>query len=387
MKKIISITLFVLFVQIRASAQLYNSFYGNIVNSCSIDTVFQNLTQFESLGIKELGSTSLTNTLLWLKNKHQSYGYSDISIDTFSYNGNDSYNLIVTKLGTVYPNTFVIVDGHYDTKNGPGANDNGSGTIILLETARLLKEVQTDYSVKFIHFSLEENGLVGSTHYVNDIAYPSGMDIKLVFNIDQVGGDNSKINNTIVCERDESYPSAANADSYAYTDTLAACMELYSSLSTNISNAYSSDYMPFQFKNYVITGLYEKNATPFSHSINDSISKMDIPYFFEVLKGAVGATMYFAVAQDTANSIPENTLTSFSVYPNPTSGNLSIDIHSLIFPVKYSLASTLGNIVKEGYFLKNKNTLPIKELDSGIYFLTVEVNNQNVTRKIILNKP
>ncbi|HRN42988.1 MAG TPA: leucyl aminopeptidase, partial [Vicingus sp.] len=91
-------------------AQVFNSFYGNVVNQSSFDSVQQNLLDFESLGIKEPGTAALTNTLIWLKNKYQQFGYTDIVIDTFDFIGNEAYNLIVTKPGTTYPNTFVVVD-------------------------------------------------------------------------------------------------------------------------------------------------------------------------------------------------------------------------------------------------------------------------------------
>ncbi len=83
-------------------------------------------------------------------------------------------------------------------------SDNGSGTSILLEAARILKDVPTEYSIKFIHFSGEEQGLKGSYHYADNIAYQGSirnLDIKLVFNIDQVGGQIGNNNTTITCEK------------------------------------------------------------------------------------------------------------------------------------------------------------------------------------------
>ncbi|NQX98943.1 MAG: M28 family peptidase, partial [Flavobacteriales bacterium] len=202
LKRYIVIT--ILFISNLTFAQTYNNFYGDVVNSYSSDSVYNNLIEFENLGIKEPGTAALNNTLTWLINKYNNYGYTDIEIDTLNYGGFEVYNLIVTKLGTQFPTTYLIIDGHYDTKSGTGTNDNGSGTSIILETARLLKNVNTEYSIKFIHFTVEEAGLVGSSYYVNNTVIPQNMDIKLVFNIDEVGGVNGMTNNTIVCERDQS---------------------------------------------------------------------------------------------------------------------------------------------------------------------------------------
>src|SRR5690606_30261960 len=144
-------------------------------------------------------------------------------------------NIIVTKTGTLYPDQFVIIDGHYDTINGPGVNDNGSGTSIILEIARILKDVPTEYSIKFIHFTAEELGLIGSYHYVQEVAVPQNLNIKLVLNIDQVGGVAGETNHTITCERDEDGPNSNNNASDIATTQLANLIGLYSDLNTEFS--------------------------------------------------------------------------------------------------------------------------------------------------------
>ena len=53
----------------------------------------------------------------------------------------------------------VVIGAHYDTSPGiPGASDNASGTALLLESARLLKDRCSDYSVDFVAFGGEEYG-------------------------------------------------------------------------------------------------------------------------------------------------------------------------------------------------------------------------------------
>jgi aminopeptidase YwaD len=366
-------------------AQSFNTFYGNIVNECSYDSVHTNLIEFENLGIKEPGTAALTNTLNWLITKYQQYGYTDIVIDTFDYIGNEAYNLIVTKPGTIYPNTFVVVDGHYDSKTGTGTNDNGSGTSIILETARLLKNVNTDYAIKFIHFSMEEVGLVGSYHFVNNVAFPNGMDIRVLLNIDEVGGDITKTNNTIVCERDESFPTASNAASHAFTDTLATCVQLYSNLFTEISYAYASDYMPFQARDYVITGLFEKNVTPHRHQASDSIAYVDVPYVYEITKATIGATMYFAVATDSVNSINELNEKNFNIYPNPARDYIMIELYTnKLFYSPVKIVNILGEVVFEGNINNKVERINLKEYSSGIYFLMIESKDTILKEKFVV---
>lgn len=383
-----SILLFIVcaFISVKGTAQSYNSFYGGIVGNCSNDSITQHLIDFENLGVKEPGTAALNNTLDWLINKYVEYGYTDIVIDTFTYSGYEAYNLIVTKTGLVYPNTYFVIDGHYDTKTGTGTNDNGSGTAIILETARLMQSVATEYSVKFIHFSLEEVGLVGSYHYVNNVAFPTGMDIRVLLNIDEVGGINGMTNNTIVCERDESNPSAANAASAAFTDTLATCVSLYSNLLTEISYAYASDYMPFQALDYVITGLFEKNYSPYAHTINDSIGNMDVPYVFEIAKASVGASLYFAVAYETIG-VEELENDNFMIYPNPTSEFIYINTKKgATRPTEYQLINYLGETVKQGAVTSVNHQLSVKDLPAGIYTILLTHSYKVNTKKLLVTK-
>ncbi len=364
-------------------AQTYDSYYGSIVSQCSYDSIDAHLTQLENLGVKEIGTAALDNTLSWLINQYTSYGYTNIEIDTFTYSSTNAYNLIVTKQGTLYPNTYVIVDGHYDTKTGTGTNDNGSGVSIILETARLLQNVNTKYSIKFINFSQEEVGYVGSWNYVNNTVIPTNLDIKVLLNIDEVGGVFGMVNNTIVCERDESSPSASNAASADYTDTLANCVSLYSNLLTEISYAYSSDYMPFQFNNEIITGLFEKNQSTHPHTATDLKINMDVNYVYEIAKATIGASLYFAVAYFTTDIHQENNY-NFSVYPNPTKDMLTINMGNLATEnTTLKLVSVIGETVIEKQVNSTLEKLNISSLPSGVYFLIINSPTSQITEKII----
>ena len=375
MKKYLILLLLTLNSSNISFGQVFIPYYGNIVNNCSYDTILTNLQIFEGAGIKELGSFSLTKTKNWIISKYSSYGYTDIVEDPFSYLGLNTSNIIITKTGSVYPDKYIIIDGHYDTRNVVGANDNGSGTVALLEIARLLKDVNTEYSIKFIHFSAEEVGLIGSVHYVEDIVIPNNLDIKLVFNIDGVGGVNGMVNNTVSCERDESSPPSTNNEASAIiADELANCVSLYSTLTPEISNAYASDYMPFEYRNKIITGLYEKNISPYYHSSDDLISNLDVNYIYEVTKAAIGASLHFSTALDSTTRVSENDfLNKIVVYPNPTSGTISVNLGELKTEIEVSLRNTLGQLLFTKRFEATDHfTINIEKQAAGLYFLILE---------------
>lgn len=64
----------------------------------------------------------------------------------------------------------LIVSAHYDSvRDTPGADDNGSGTVVLLELARRLAARPLAIELRLVWFDAEEPGLIGSSHYVSEL--------------------------------------------------------------------------------------------------------------------------------------------------------------------------------------------------------------------------
>lgn len=389
MKKITTIVLLSL-SSYSLQAQNFIQAYQTRANKVSQTNITANLQEFEGLGIKTTGSAENTNALNWLKAKYQSYGYTagQITEDSFNYSNTSSKNLIITKTGTVYPNTYVIICGHYDTVNGPGVSDNGSGTSIMLEAARILKDVPTEYSIKFIHFSGEEQGLLGSSHYVNNVVFQNNvrqLNLKVVFNIDQVGGQLGNTNNNIKCESDQSGQSGNNAPSLAMTQQLATCTTLYSPLQTTMSNAYNSDYMPFEGKGDIITGFYETQRSHNEHTPNDTFANVDPVYVFNVGKATVGALQHFAVATGTlaTDDVQSGNPETVKIYPNPAQNVIHIELPKNHKDFKVEVTDMNGRLLMNA---ENENKLNTSGLANGVYMVTVKSDKNNVTRKIIIEK-
>ena len=368
------------------NAQTFDTFYGSVVDDVSSTNILNDLIAFENFGVKEVGTTALTNAENWIVQRYQTLGYSNIELQEFTYFNGTSNNIIVTKTGTTYPNTFLIIDGHYDTINGPGANDNGSGTVLILEIARLLKDIDTEYSIKFIHFSGEEDGLIGSSYYVNNTVNPQNMDISLVFNIDEVGGVSGQTNDTIVCEEDRSSPPTNNAASTEATIQLANCIELYSNLNTEISFAYGSDYIPFENNGEVITGLFEKNESPYAHTPNDTLANMDVTYLTEVTKGSVGAALHFSVGSE-ALSTPQFNNDELKIYSNSTSNTLHVDFENSLFNNNSSVSITdmLGKNVYSSPLGQQYNSINTENFTEGVYIVNVSSEDKSMNKKIVIH--
>jgi hypothetical protein len=92
-----------------------------------------------------------------------------------------------------------LVTGHYDSRNSdtldakgaaPGANDDGSGTAVSLECARVLSQHRFPATIIFLTVAGEEQGLYGSEHFAK-MAKEQAWQIEAVLNNDIVGGDKS----------------------------------------------------------------------------------------------------------------------------------------------------------------------------------------------------
>jgi len=117
----------------------------------------------------------------------------------------------------------VLVTGHYDSRNSdtldvngdaPGANDDGSGTAVSLECARVLSKMKFPATIVFLTVAGEEQGLNGSHHFAQlvkeKLAKEESWDLEAVLNNDIVGGDKSaEQDHSVVRVFSEGVPVAA----------------------------------------------------------------------------------------------------------------------------------------------------------------------------------
>jgi len=159
----------------------------------------------------------------WIKAEFERYskdcgGCLEVKTDTFTEQPTDRIPKS-TEITNVYAvlrgsdpkqaDRIVLVTGHYDSRNSdtlngtdpaPGANDDGSGTAVSLECARVLSQTSRQVSSKakfpakfpatiiFLTVAGEEQGLNGSKHFAQ-MAKQQGWKIEAVLNNDIVGGD------------------------------------------------------------------------------------------------------------------------------------------------------------------------------------------------------
>lgn len=114
------------------------------------------------------------------------YG-SEMREQVFQYGAYAAKNIEGSKTGRGQEDKYFIIDAHFDcVSNGPGADDNLSAVVAMLEAARVLNGVELNKSIKFVGFDLEELGLLGSKEYVKNFM-PKDQQLKGVYNFEMIG--------------------------------------------------------------------------------------------------------------------------------------------------------------------------------------------------------
>ena len=112
-----------------------------------------------------------------------------IQADTISTIRSTSNVIAQTKRGRT--DNVVMAGAHLDSEpDTAGINDNGSGSIALLEVAIKMAGIRTPNAVRYAWWGAEESNLVGSTFYVNSLTAAQREDIALYLNFDMVASPN-----------------------------------------------------------------------------------------------------------------------------------------------------------------------------------------------------
>ncbi|WP_345207820.1 M20/M25/M40 family metallo-hydrolase [Fodinibacter luteus] len=233
------------------------------------------------------------------------------------------YNVIAELDGKNKDNV-VMAGAHLDSViEGPGINDNGSGSAALLETALMMANLNPENTLRFAWWAAEEQGLVGSADYVAGLSEAERDRIALYMNYDMVGSPNYIF---MVYDADESTfeaPVPVPAGSEAIED-------VYESYYTAVGEPYDdtefsgrSDYEAFILAGIPSSGLFTGAETvktpeqeaiwggeageqfdPCYHLACDTYANVDL-HALDVNSDLIAfAMLTFAYSTESVNGVP-----------------------------------------------------------------------------------
>lgn len=316
MKRLIVIAVCSILFSIEASSQTIN----DLINRVDLDTLTLKLNEFSgeiptlvngnSVTILNRSSSNNDIAAEYLIQQFSRLDNLIITDQVYSANGR---NIIATQLGKTNPDNIYIICAHYDSLANYCADDNASGSVAVLEIARILSTQCTDNTIIYALWDQEEIGLIGSNYYAQQAA-ENGDNILGVLNIDMMAYDGNddgafdidvrNFGNSLAMKDD--IISVLNNPTYGFT------------LNVNVVNpgTYSSDHSSFWNQGYsaVLFGeSWETNdRTPFYHSSGDRVSTLNLPYYHQMTKLLMGymATKAGLVNVDNGISATTTTLTA-----------------------------------------------------------------------------
>lgn len=148
------------------------------------------------IGDRLSGSGNETSAADYITDVFEKIGYTTetqwfMAYDDYEGASFGSSNIVAVKQGE--SDQQIIVGAHYDSVDddgSQGADDNASGVAVLLETAERVFNEPTPYTIVFVAFGAEEEGLWGSAHYVDQLKRSEKKKIIGMINLDcLIAGD------------------------------------------------------------------------------------------------------------------------------------------------------------------------------------------------------
>ena len=181
--------------------------YAESITETELKTHLYTYASDEFMG-REAGTQGETLAINFLKDYYKSTGVSggstdgsyfqEMTVTDRSGNSIDSYNVLAYIEGSDKANEVLVITSHLDHigveddgQINNGADDDGSGTVAMMEIAEAFIEAKEDgngprRSVLFLHVSAEEKGLLGSKYYTDNPIYPLANTVANL-NIDMIG--------------------------------------------------------------------------------------------------------------------------------------------------------------------------------------------------------
>lgn len=229
--------------------------------------------------------------------KHEWSGFGNI----WSFGYYNSNNIEGTLQGkNTQDDEIIIFNAHYDTiEDIVGANDDGSGVVGVLSAAYALSQYSFNKTIKFVTFSGEEIGLLGSTNYVKNL-YENNEDILVEFNADMIGVAKTK-------DEGEKIRLSYSEDTEWIVDIIEEINDSNNNLNLRIANQYKynrdskrggSDYYPFIRYGYESISFWEASSDPNMHTPQDNLTNVNISYLVNVTRIIAATIAYIADIED-----------------------------------------------------------------------------------------
>ncbi|MFC5379820.1 M28 family peptidase [Aquipuribacter nitratireducens] len=223
-------------------------------------------------------------------------GPMTLTVRTQAFRGLTSHNVLAERAGRGRPDgsrPALMVCAHYDSVIGaPGANDDGSGTALTVEIARVMRSLPTEADLRFSLWGSEEQGLIGSRFHVAQLDQAERDRLLGVYNNDMVATSWDPATRYWVL----SWDGSANVINQS---VIAAAERLgYAPSLSPVTTRGASDHQSFQERGIASSNFsWRGEASPALleppyHSPEDTVAKNISPERMQVSLELIGSALY-----------------------------------------------------------------------------------------------
>ncbi|KAA0001771.1 MAG: M20/M25/M40 family metallo-hydrolase [Thermoplasmata archaeon] len=313
-----------------------------ILDEITEELLREYIQTLQDFGPRVTGSIACREAAEYIEAQFEEYGLI-VREDNWTYHGYEDINIEATLTGeNTSSDEIYIICAHYDSVPGsPGADDNGSGTAAVLAAAKVLSKYKFEHTIRFVTFSGEEQGLLGSREYAAE-AYENGDNIVAVLNADMIGYAETNEGRThVIIEETESSSWITN---------IAINMSIEYEIGLEIVREPSypySDHASFLQYGFDAIFFFEYEFNEYYHSSEDTIDKMDLDYATRVTKLIVATLIELA-------GLKEGDYENPIVKIEKPHGHLYINNREII-PLPHDSTIVIGKIEIEVYALDNES--------------------------------
>mgnify|MGYP001272600863 CR=1 FL=1 len=399
-----------------------------IVDQVDSSRIFGDMLFLEGIRHRTTGAAHLQQSKDFIFNQFLAKNL-EAYFQSFTFGGYQATNIIAQHVGTSGASEVYILGGHFDSvSNSPGADDNASAIAGTLEAMRILTNYPFKKSIKFIGFDLEEDGLVGSTRYVqqgilpgeniagflcfemigyyteavNTQLFPPGFNLLFPALYNEVASEGFRGNFiTNVGKVGNSVPlmdAFSNAAAAYVPDLKVKSLAAPANWQTITPDLGRSDHAPFWVADIPAVMLTDgaNFRNPHYHTPNDLTSTLNMTFLSRNVQAAIATLAELAEVQHAGTWLADVELPTattepnpcdISLSPNPAEGYLRLEWSDCqnAAPTEILVTDLHGRIHLSRKIEAHANgifNLDVRHLARGIYFL--KMNGKGVKR-VVLN--
>ena len=380
-------------VSSQMQAVMYSPEIQALVDDVEIDTMWTKLAYLQTQERYTTNGGSLAKAN-YLKSYMKTMGFDSVYFQNYTIIGSFfvSPNIIGIKFGMENPDSIFLACAHWDayTSMAPGADDNGSGTVSVLESARVLLQQNYSKTLKFCLFSGEEEGLYGSTKYVQVSA---GDKIGAALNLDMVSYQQPGYNLRIGV-----FPKDGELSLYNKVKALQQSYVPGIEIGKENGCPYEcTDVYPFWAAGYDGLFFFESSdfgyhETPYYHTPNDVVntSANSQPKLELTTKLIVASLASWAEIFTSTGIIQQNSIQATSNYPNPFSNTTKISFQlsknaNITLSVTDITGKVIAKLIDNEFKSKGVYQIPFDAsfMKDGMYLYNLSSTDGCITRKMI----